>query len=339
MLGSEPSGRPTVTTSSCNSYIREVEVDLSGGLGWLVNMFHDKIEAKFRSTLEKKICEIINKSVASDLQPYLQTLPVTAKIDNFLDVDYSLVEAPRATAQMLDVMFKGEIFYHDHRSPLPLLPPVLSLPEDHSRMVYFAISDYTFNTASLVYYQAGYMNFSFTDDTIPPDSPFRLTTSSFRAFAPRIARLYPKMNLELRGGVVSAPLLKLSPGNLSVTLQIEIEGFVLLPDSVKKSVFQLDVVTNVSATLTFNASRITGTLDPRKLHVELKESKVGMFNVDLLEGFLNYFMLHSVYPEVNEKLAQGFPLPLLKRIQLYDLILQIHKDFLFVGANVQYVRV
>lgn len=33
-------------------------------------------------------------------------------------------------------------------------------------MVYFAISDYTFNTASLVYYQAGYMNFSFTDDTV-----------------------------------------------------------------------------------------------------------------------------------------------------------------------------
>ncbi|KAM6147847.1 lipopolysaccharide-binding protein [Erethizon dorsatum] len=339
LLGSEPSGRPTVTASSCNSHIQKVEVDLSGGLGWLLNLFHDKIESSFRRILESKICERVENSVASDLQPYLQTVPVTAEIDSFLDVDYSLMEAPQATAQMLDVMFKGEIFYRDHRSPVALLPPVLSLPEDHSQMVYFAISDYVFNTASLVYYQAGYMNFSVTDDMIPPDSPFRLTTSSFRAFAPRITRLYPNMNLELRGGAVSAPLLKLNPGNLSLTPQMEIEGFVLLPNSVRKPVFRLGVTANVSATLTFNTSRITGILEPGKLQVELKESKVGVFNVELLGGFLNYFMLNNVYPDVNEKLAQGFPLPLLNRIQLYDLVLQIHKGFLFLGANVQYMRV
>ncbi|XP_010638359.1 lipopolysaccharide-binding protein [Fukomys damarensis] len=339
LLGSEPSGRPTVTASSCNSYIRRVEVDLSGGLGWLVKLFHDQIQSRFRRVLESKICEMVQKSVTSDLQPYLQTLPVTAEIDNFLDVDYSFTEAPRATVQILDVLFKGEIFHHNHRSPVALLPPVLSLPEDHSQMVYFAISDYVFNTASLVYYQAGYMNFSITDDLIPSDSPFRLTTSSFRAFAPRIARLYPKMNLELQGGVISAPLLQLSPGNLSVTSQMEIEGFVLLPNSVRKPVFRLDVTTNVSATLTFNTSRITGILDPGKLHVELKESKVGVFNVELLESVLKYFMLNTLYPEINEKLAQGFPLPLLKSIQLYDLALQIHKDFLLLGANVQYMRV
>ncbi|XP_004630958.1 lipopolysaccharide-binding protein isoform X2 [Octodon degus] len=339
VLGSESSGRPTVTASSCNSYIQKVEVDLSGGLGWLLKLFHDTIESKFRRILESKICEIVEKSVASDLQPYLQTLPVTAGINSFLDVDYSLMEAPRAAAQILDVMFKGEIFHHDHRSPVALLPPVLSLPEDHSQMVYFAISNYVFNTASLVYYKAGYMNFSVTDDMIPSDSPFRLTTSSFRAFAPRIARLYPNMNLELQGGVVSAPLLKLSPGNLSVTPQIEIEGFVLLPNSVKKPVFRLGVAANVSATLNFNTSRITGILDPGKLQVELKESKVGVFNEELMGGFLNYFMLNTVYPEVNEKLAQGFPLPLLKRVQLYDLVFQIHKDFLFLGANVQHMRV
>ncbi|XP_004867839.1 lipopolysaccharide-binding protein [Heterocephalus glaber] len=339
LLGSEPSGRPTVTASSCNSYIRRVEVDLSGGLGWLLKLLRDQIQSRFRRVLESKICEMVQKSVTSDLQPYLQTLPVTAKIDSFLDVDYSLTEAPQATAQMLDVLFKGEIFYHNHRSPVALLPPVLSLPEDHTQMVYFAISDYVFNTASLVYYQAGYMNFSFTDDMIPSDSPFRLTTGSFRAFAPRIARLYPNMNLELQGGVVSAPLLQLSPGNLSVTSQIEIEGFVLLPSSVRKPIFRLDVVTNVSATLNLNTSRITGILDPGKLHVELKESKVGVFNVELLAGFLNYFMLNTLYPEINEKLAQGFPLPLLKHIQLYDLVLQIHKDFLFLGANIQYMRV
>ncbi|KAM8774744.1 lipopolysaccharide-binding protein isoform 2-T2 [Rhynchonycteris naso] len=264
VLGSEPSGRPTVTASSCNSHIRDVDVDMSGGLGWLLNLFHNQIESKFRKILESKICEMVQESVTSDLQPYLQTLPVTAEIDSFAGIDYSLTEAPRATARVLDVMLKAEMFNREHRSPVPFLAPVMSLPEEHDRMVYFAISDYVFNTASLVYHEAGYLNFSITDDVVPKTSNIRLTTKSFRAFVPLLSRRYPNMNLELQGRVVSAPVLAFSPGNLSLAPQMEIEAFVLLPSSAREFVFQLGVATNVSATLTFNTSRITGFLKPEK---------------------------------------------------------------------------
>ncbi|XP_045384548.1 lipopolysaccharide-binding protein isoform X1 [Lemur catta] len=365
-LGSEPSGRPTVTTSKCSGRIREVDVDISGGLRWMLNLFHNQIESKFRSMLESKICELIQKSVTSDLQPYLQTLPVTADINDFLSIDYSLVEAPRATAQMLDVLFKGEIFQSNHHSSVSLLAPVMHLPGEHNKMVYFAISDYVFNTASLVYHEAGYLSFSITNDMILPDSVFKLTTKSFRAFAPkkstilsqrsesprmqprqavafnvpcrRLARLYPNMNLELQGAVASAPLLNFSSGNLSLAPLMEIEGFVLLPDSEREPVFRLSVATNVSITLNFNTTKISGSMKPEKVQVELKESKVGQFNMELLEAFVNYYLVNVLYPEINDKLAIGLPLPLLKRVQLYDLVVQIHKNFLFLGANVQYVR-
>lgn len=33
-------------------------------------------------------------------------------------------------------------------------------------MIYFAVSDYVFNTASWVYYQAGYMNFIFRNENV-----------------------------------------------------------------------------------------------------------------------------------------------------------------------------
>lgn len=68
----------------------------------------------------------------------------------------------------MDFIFslQAEIFNHDHRSPVAFLAPVMSLPEEHDRMVYFAISDYVFNTASLVYYKAGYLNLSITDDMV-----------------------------------------------------------------------------------------------------------------------------------------------------------------------------
>nr|XP_003411590.1 lipopolysaccharide-binding protein [Loxodonta africana] len=338
LLGSDPSGRPTVTASSCNSHIADVDLEVSGDLKEVLNLFRNQIESKFRRVLESRICEMIQKSVISDLQPYLQTLPVTTEIDSFFGIDYSLMEAPQATAQMLDIMLKGEIFNLNQRSPVAFLAPVLSLPEEHSRMVYFAISDYVFNTASLVYHEAGYLNFSITDDMIPPDFNIRLTTKSFRPFIPRIARLYPNMNLELQGVVISAPFLIFSPGNLSLTPQMEVEAFVHLPNSDKESVFRLSVATNVSAILSFNTSKITGFLRPGKVQLELKESKLGVFSVELLEALINYYLLNNLYPKVNEELVKGLPLPMLKRTQLYDLFLQIHKDFLFLGANVQYMR-
>lgn len=339
LLGVDPSGRPTVTASGCSSRIRDLELHVSGNVGWLLNLFHNQIESKLQKVLESKICEMIQKSVTSDLQPYLQTLPVTADIDTVLGIDYSLVAAPQAKAQTLDVMFKGEIFNRNHRSPVTTPTPTMSLPEDSKQMVYFAISDQAFNIATQVYHQAGYLNFTITDDMLPPDSSIRLNTKAFRPFTPLITRKYPDMNLELLGTVVSAPLLNVSPGNLSLAPQMEIEGFVILPSSARESVFRLGVVTNVFVSLTFDNSKVTGMLHPEKAQVRLIESKVGMFNVNLFQAFLNYYLLNTLYPDVNDELAKGFPLPLPKRIKLHDLDFQIHKNFLYLGANVQYMRV
>lgn len=279
LLGVDPSGRPTVTASGCSNRIRDLELHVSGNVGWLLNLFHNQIESKLQKVLESKICEMIQKSVTSDLQPYLQTLPVTADIDTILGIDYSLVAAPQAKAQTLDVMFKGEIFNRNHRSPVTTPTPTMSLPEDSKQMVYFAISDQAFNIATRVYHQAGYLNFTITDDMLPPDSNIRLNTKAFRPFTPLITRKYPDMNLELLGTVVSAPLLNVSPGNLSLAPQMEIEGFVILPSSARESVFRLGVVTNVFVSLTFDNSKVTGMLHPEKAQVRLIESKVGMFNV------------------------------------------------------------
>lgn len=44
----------------------------------------------------------------------LSGFTVTTEIDSFADIDYSLMEAPRATAQMLDVMFKVRVLEQGH---------------------------------------------------------------------------------------------------------------------------------------------------------------------------------------------------------------------------------
>lgn len=278
---------------------------------------------------------MVRKSTTSHLEPYLRTLPVTLMIDQTAGIDYSLVGAPQVNSQVLDTPFKGEFFGRNWRSPALFEAPSIRLPEKHDHMVYFAVSEYVFNTASWVYHQAGRMNFTIQNRHIPPDSPIRLHTSSFRAIAPRLSRMYPNMELELETTPESAPFLTFTPGNVTFMPVIDIQAFVLLPTSSdRKLLFQLRVTTNISATISANSDRIVGSVTTgSKLKLELKHSNVRFINVELMEAILNYYALHTMYPSLNAKLEKGFPLPLPRDTHLNSLELQVHENFLLLGAN------
>nr|XP_014125484.1 bactericidal permeability-increasing protein [Zonotrichia albicollis] len=105
-LGSDTSGKPTISTPDCSAHISKVRVLFSGKLGWLYNLFHSVIESRLRKILENKVCDKVAMSVYNELQTYIRTLPVTARIDNKIGIDYSLVAPPRATTKSLDADLK-----------------------------------------------------------------------------------------------------------------------------------------------------------------------------------------------------------------------------------------
>ncbi|XP_008696326.1 lipopolysaccharide-binding protein-like isoform X1 [Ursus maritimus] len=343
-LGKDHSGRPTASVAHCRSSIGHISADISGRLSWILNLFHERIENNFKNILEQKvdkrmssfvICEMVRKSTTSHLEPYLRTLPVILMIDQVAGIDYSLVGAPQVTSQVLDTPFKGEFFGRNWHSPAPFDAPTIRLTEKHDHMVYFAVSEYVFNTASRVYHQAGRMNFTIQNKHIPMDSPIRLHTSSFRTIIPRLARLYPNTELELEMSPESAPFLRFTPGNVTLMPVLDIQAFALLPTSSdRKPLFQLRVTTNISATISVSSDRIVGSVTTgSKLKLELKHSNVRFINVELMEAILNYYALHTIYPSLNAKLEEGFPLPLPRDTHLNSLELQVHENFLLLGAN------
>eukprot|EP00071_Canis_lupus_P016915 XP_013962325.1 lipopolysaccharide-binding protein-like [Canis lupus familiaris] len=384
-LGKDQSGRLTASMAHCNNSIGHISIDISGKLSWILNLFHERIENKFKNILEQKICEMVEKATTSRLEPYLQTLPVISMIDQVASIDYSLIGAPQVNSQVLDTPFKGEFFGQNGHSRAPFEAPPIRLPEKHDYMVYFAISEYVFNTASWVYHQAGYMNFTiqnqhmqnltklaskpsakkwrerYLDSTcltsnsallatscissslllllqISPDSPIHLHTSSFPALVPQLARMYPNMELELEMSPESAPLLMFTPGNVTLMPAIDVQAFALKPNSSdRKPLFQLRVTTSISATINVSSDRIVGSVTPgSKLKLELKHSNINFIDVELMEVILNYYALHTIYPSLNAKLEEGFPLPLPVDTYLNSSELQVHENFLLLLANLDY---
>ncbi|XP_072487668.1 lipopolysaccharide-binding protein-like isoform X2 [Notamacropus eugenii] len=266
---------------------------------------------------------------------FLETL-VTIKVDEISSLDYSLLGPPQITWQNLDVMFKGEFFSNIHHSPVPFDAPALSLPQENNHMVYFGISDYLFNTGSMVYQEAGVMNFSITDDMIFKDFGIHLSTNLFKNLIPKLTTAYPNMQMEFQVYPATFPILTFSPGNVTITPNLHVEAFTILPSALPKSVFCLSVTTNVSATVMLNSSRITGSIHSRsRLAVELKHSEIGLFDVVRIEKILNFLTATLLIPTVNEKFKKGFALPLPRDIYFYDLVLQPYKNFLLLGANIQ----
>ncbi|XP_021272504.1 bactericidal permeability-increasing protein isoform X2 [Numida meleagris] len=335
-LGSDTSGKPTVSTSACSTRISSVDVHFSGKFGWLYNLFYSAVESRFRKILESKVCDSVVSSVSGDLQRYLQTLPVTAKIDAKAGIDYSLVAPPAATAQTLDAGLKGEFFSLAHRGAVPFLPPPLSLPPDHNRMVYFGASSYFFNTAGFAYHAAGALVFEITNSMIPKDVEFHLNTSTFAAFIPQLDKMYPNMLMKLRLSAPSAPFLSIAPGGISLQPVVDIQAYAILPNASLAPLFLLSLTGNVSATIDVKSGHIVGNLTVGRMKLSLKHSDVGTFKVRMLQSIMNVYASSILLPRVNERLAEGFPLPLPDRIQLSNILVQFHQNFLLLGADVHY---
>ncbi|NXD16207.1 BPI protein, partial [Nothocercus nigrocapillus] len=317
-LGSDGSGKPTADVSDCSAHVSSVRVHFSGKFSWLYNLFHSAVESVFRRTLESKVCEQVVSSVRGELQSYLRTLPVTAKIDAVAGIDYSLVAPPVAVAQALDADLKGEFFSLAHRSAVPFSPPPLAIPPDHARMVYFGASSYFFNTAGLVYHAAGALVFELTDSMIPKGLDFHLNTSTFSAFVPQLEKMYPDMLMKLRLSTPAAPFLSIGPEGLSLRPVVDIQAYAILPSASLAPLFLLNLVSGAqlvvpAAAATLGASVLT--LPPCPVLPQVRT----------LQSVMNILASSILLPRLNARLAQGFPLPLLDRVQLSNVLVQSHQ--------------
>uniref|UniRef100_A0A8C3J9Z2 Bactericidal permeability-increasing protein n=1 Tax=Calidris pygmaea TaxID=425635 RepID=A0A8C3J9Z2_9CHAR len=235
------------------------------------------------------------------------------KIDAVAGVDYSLVGPPTATTQSLDVPMKGECYSLAQRSAVPFSPLALTLPPDHDRMVYFGVSSYFFNTASVAYHEAGALVFEITDSMIPKTIDFHLKTTTFSAFVPQVKK-YPDMQMKLRLSAPSAPFLNIGPGGLSLRPVVDIQAYAILPNASMAPLFLLSLVSLGTACSNDSGSRwaAPGAFTALADVVWLVSSPLSLAQ-------------RSAVPFSPLALGQGFPLPLLDRIQLSDILVQFHQ--------------
>ncbi|XP_007560923.1 bactericidal permeability-increasing protein-like [Poecilia latipinna] len=335
VVKSDATGRPVVSNTNCVANVASAKVKFHGGASWLYNLFSKFINKALRNALQKQICPLVDKTVIG-LNPKLQTLNVLAKVDKYAEIEYSMVSSPVISQSSLDLNLKGQ-FYNigKHQEP-PFIPAAFSLPSQNNNMLYMALSAFTANSAGFVYNKAGVLSLYITDDMVPKGSPFRLNTKTFGVFIPQIAKQYPGLMMKLLVRAEKSPTITFQPKNATAVATATVTAYAIQPNGTLSPLFVLNLESSVSADVYVRGLNIAGRLTLNQMKLSVGTSYVGQFQVGVLDSVLRMVLKVVVIPIVNVQLDKGYPLPALGKMNLVNPQLQIMKDYMLIGTDVNF---
>uniref|UniRef100_A0A673H1S2 Bactericidal permeability-increasing protein n=1 Tax=Sinocyclocheilus rhinocerous TaxID=307959 RepID=A0A673H1S2_9TELE len=161
---SDDTSRATVSMTNCAA---TVNVKFHGGKHLIfcpfISCFHDSwLHTVSHSIyLLFQICPLVADSIA-DINPHLKTLNVLAKVDQYAEIEYSMVGSPVVSNTSIDLGLKVTFSITEP----PFSPTPFSLPSQDTDM-------------------AGALRLYITDDMIPSGSPICLNTKTFGTFIPQ----------------------------------------------------------------------------------------------------------------------------------------------------------
>ncbi|KAM9759920.1 bactericidal permeability-increasing protein-like isoform 1-T1 [Menidia menidia] len=334
-IKSDETGRPAVSIMNCGAIVGSASIKFHGGASWLYNLFKSFIDKALRNALQRQICPLVADAV-SDLNPHLKTLNILAKVDQYAEIEYSMVSSPSVSNSSINLSLKGE-FYNigKHQEP-PFTPAGFSLPPQANDMLYMGISAFTANSAAFVYNKAGVLSLYITDDMIPQGSPFRLNTRTFGVFIPQIAKQYPGLMMKLLVKTVKNPIITFEPNNMTIQATATVTAYAVQPNTTLSPLFVLNLESSVSTHVFVSGMKIAGSVMLNEMNLTLGTSYVGQFQVGSLDRIFQVVLKMVVLPKLNAQLAKGYPLPTVGKMRLVNTQIQVLKDYMQIGTDIQF---
>ncbi|KAM6378501.1 bactericidal permeability-increasing protein-like [Pluvialis apricaria] len=341
------SGRPTVWSAGCDARGTDLHLEFHRGHSWLYNLLAPLLQRALRQDLNKQLCLELRRGV-SRLEAALKHVKVSAQLDPFAAIDYSLLGRPAIMAEHGDVALKGEFFrvgkfQQRPSSAKPMALPValpaalpMALPVPHEPMLLLAVTEFVANSAAFTYFTAGALHWNISSDMLPRQFPLQLRTKSMELFSPQLQERYPDQPMELHLSARRQPLLSCRPDALHGTFFSSAEAFVVLPNATRVPAFLLNIDANVTGKPTITGNRFGGTVSLKGLSVAQVTSHVGPVEVKRLENLLKFGLWLFGVPWANKRLQAGISLPTPHGLSLLNPRLSLQEGFMLVATDLQF---
>jgi len=201
-------------------------------------------------------------------------------------------------------------------------------------MLQLFISDFMVTSGAYAYWQAGELDFFITPEMVPTTSPIQLNTTYFNDLIPQLYSRYPGRLMYLNVTVAAMPTVNFNSSGALVTAVTHVDFLVIINNSTVYC-FTLEITLHLTGNAHLNGTKIYGDVTYVYADVTLYRTAIGNFSVSNLEDVVQLVVSVGL-PIINQKLAEGFVLPVVDGVELVNPLIKFGAHFLAVTTNVKY---
>ncbi|XP_034541239.1 phospholipid transfer protein [Notolabrus celidotus] len=330
-------GRLKINNITCDANIAKMRAKFTGTLGKVYDFLATVLTTGMRFLLNQQICPALKNAALVQVNQMLQTIPVRTEVDEYIGIDYALIEDPVLTSGSLDMYFKGMFF--DLLQPNDTLvnnavDPVI---KEHDRMVYLALSEYFFDSGMFAYYKAGVFQMNIVNEKMPKDMEVLLRTTYFGA----LMMMNPAMleaPLSLEFAVNSSPKTTIKTSGATVVMTAIVKVMVLPPGQPQVQLSSMTMEAKFNAKVSMKGKRLAVHADLRRFKIFSNQSALESLALIPLQAPLKAIMQMSVVPLINNYTKKGVQIPLADGMDFIEEVVEYHDGFIVIGANLQFTK-
>jgi len=309
---------------------------IHGSEGWMINIFLDLFKNKIKDAVTKGIKQGIEKGIDDNLNHVLSTLPLKQNIKNIIIGDFTLVDAPRFGPNFMVMDLKGEFYGVKHPQEPPFQPVPTPDIQNTNVMVQFTIAQFVPDSATFALWKDGLLVLHVTDSMIPPDSPVRFNTDSFKFIIPQLYNAFPSKALEANISPLSTPLVTFEASsmmNFQSSLEMIWYAVVSAGNLQPAMTLGIDLIASGKVSLVNKALFVNMTF--ANVTLSLRSSNIGPVDITPLNDIALLAVSEGI-PFINEFFKNGFPLPQIPQVQLVNPYLGYGNGFIYVNTDIIY---
>nr|XP_046241119.1 phospholipid transfer protein [Scatophagus argus]XP_046241120.1 phospholipid transfer protein [Scatophagus argus]XP_046241121.1 phospholipid transfer protein [Scatophagus argus] len=330
-------GRLKINNITCDAKISKMKAKFSGTLGRVYDFLSSFLTTGMRFILNQKICPALNHAALVHVNSLLETIPVRSEVDQFIGIDYSLIDDPVVTSRSLDMHFRGMFFDLSKQNVSLVNYAIDPVIREYDRMVYLALSEFFFDSGMFSYYTAGIFQMDIINDKMPKDLEMLLRTTYFGA----IMMMNPALMdapLSLQLAVNSPPKTSIKTSGATVVMTAIVKVMVLPPGQPPVQLSSMTVETKFNAKVSMKGKRLAVHADLRRFKIFSNQSALESLALIPLQVPLKTMLQMSVVPLINNWTKRGVRIPLADGMDFVEEVVEYHNGFIVIGANLHFSK-
>uniref|UniRef100_A0A672FD73 Phospholipid transfer protein n=1 Tax=Salarias fasciatus TaxID=181472 RepID=A0A672FD73_SALFA len=293
-----------------------------------------------RFVLNQQICPALNHAALVDVNSMLDTIPVRTEVDEFIGIDYALIDDPVVTSQSLDMHFRGMFFDLAHQNITQVNSAVDPVIREYDRMVYLALSEFFFDSGMFSYYTAGIFQTEIVNEKVQRhlstlhsllSLPLSLSLSLSNP-----ALVDSPLSLQL--AVNSPPKTTIKTSGATVVMTAIVKVMVLPPGQDPVQLSSMTMEAKFNAKVSMRGKRLSVHADLRRFKIFSNQSALESLALIPLQAPLKTMLQMSVVPLINNWTKRGVRIPLADGMDFIEEVVEYHNGFIVIGANLHFSK-